>query len=214
MARAPKALKSPISLGALALGACLCAAPALAGPPVVADAPPTLTDAAIQPLRDLNIAPRRIAEPLKTAKAAPYAFKAEDECPAIRSEIAQLDQALGPDVDSQGSVKRSLVKGLAVDALGGVVKVPFRGVVRRITGAEQRDRDRQNAMMAGVARRAFLKGVIAAKCPDTPYLSVARADVASPDRQQVAQAEAPIWRPAADPEGLERAAYDGPGRQP
>jgi len=41
--------------------------------------------------------------------------------------------------------------------------VPFRGWVRKLSGAERYSKQVQAAIAAGAARRAFLKGLMAAK---------------------------------------------------
>lgn len=156
---------------------CLSLSPALAAPPVYVDTPPKLTEAATQPLRDLNLVHRKVAAPLKEAKAAPYRLADAPACAALKDEIVELDAALGPDVDSAAKARPGMVKALAADALSNAMKIPFRGVVRKLSGAERRDRERQDALMAGMARRAFLKGVVAGRCegPNIPYLEVAAA---------------------------------------
>lgn len=181
--------------GLAATLACLSLSPALAAPPVYVDSPPKLTEAATQPLRDLNILHRKVPQPLRQAREAPYRLADVPACSALRSQIAELDAALGPDVDSAAKAKPGMVKALAADALSHAVKIPFRGVIRKISGAERRDRERQDALMAGMARRAFLKGVVAGRCerPDVPYLDVAAAQPAPAPAPpvQIAQA-APV----------------------
>ena len=57
-------------------------------------------------------------------------------------------------------------------AIRDAVGLPFRGVVRRLSGAEARDRELRAYVLAGIVRRAFLKGV--AQAHDCP--AVAPAD--------------------------------------
>lgn len=179
--------------GLAATLACFGLSPALAAPPVYVDTPPKLSEAATQPLRDLNLMHREVAPPLKQAKAAPYRLADAQACAALKGEIADLDAALGPDVDSAAKAKPGMVKALAADALSNAVKIPFRGVVRKLSGAERRDRERQDALMAGMARRAFLKGVVAGRCegPNIPYLDVAAARSEPTSQPTLRVAEAP-----------------------
>lgn len=123
-------------------------------------------EAVVQPLKDLSLVRERPPDVLLRAAAAPYA--PAPSCEAMAAEIAELDAALGPDVD----VKPTDGGGadMAADLVGGAVRgalgLPFRGVVRKISGAEKRDRDMARAILAGVVRRAYLKGVRAAQaCP-------------------------------------------------
>jgi hypothetical protein len=191
---------TPIRLaGAVSAALLACAAPALARPP----GSPTLVGAATQPLRDLNLVRPKVAQPLQDARAAPYAVADLGACETIGAEIADLDAVLGPDVDADAQKGPSMVKTLAASAVSGAVKLPFRGVVRRITGAEARDRVRDQSVAAGMARRAFLKGVSLSRChaDDTPYLDIAAAAApAQPAPVLVAQAprldDAPVLRAA------------------
>lgn len=118
--------------------------------------------AATQPLADLNLigdAPNRT---LAAAKAAPYRLPAS--CDAARREVAALDTALGPTLSpsDDGGAEPS---ALAAEVIRSVARLPFRGVIRRLTGAEARDAARREALIAGVLRRGFLRGWTLAGCP-------------------------------------------------
>jgi hypothetical protein len=108
------------------------------------------------------------------ARAAPYATPEPATCAALAPRIAELDLALGHDLDdpsamtSLDSMAGALVSGAIRDAVG----LPFRGVVRRLSGAEARERELRAYVLAGIVRRAFLKGV--AQAHDCP--AVAPAD--------------------------------------
>jgi hypothetical protein len=84
----------------------------------------------------------------------------------MRQEIADLDKVLGQDIgainDNDGTLVTSAVKS--------VVSLPFSGVIRRITGAQKRDQAYEDALVAGVARRAYLKGAMTA-CTMAPPLA-------------------------------------------
>ncbi len=122
-----------------------------------------LGTAAAQPLRDLNLAREDPAPALAAAALAPYAAPVPADCPTINLEIGVLGAALGPDLDevdydSQGpGMAQELVEGAIRDLVG----LPYRGVVRRVTGADARDRVARKALLAGYVRRAWLKGLAA-----------------------------------------------------
>jgi hypothetical protein len=119
---------------------------------------PDAREVAKTPLRDLNIDARDIPEVLKAAAAAPYATAGLGKCAKVVSAIAELDMVLGADYDiaeddggdriSEGRIGQSLV--------GSVI--PFRGILREVTGAAEADRNLREAYTAGMVRRSFLKG--------------------------------------------------------
>ena len=86
---------------------------------------------------------------------------------------APLDAALGADLDvSESPDNPSLVArgtSTAGDAALGAVRhaaegvIPFRGWVRKLSGAERYERRVEAAITAGGVRRAFLRGVATAK---------------------------------------------------
>jgi hypothetical protein len=137
------------ALAALAL-------PAAAQAQVVPE--PDAEEVAKTPLRDLNIDGRDIPAVLQTALADPYATGGLGKCAAIVTAIADLDTILGADYDiaedddgdriSEGRIGQSVV--------GSVI--PFRGILREMTGAAENDRKLRAAYTAGMVRRAFLKG--------------------------------------------------------
>jgi hypothetical protein len=123
----------------------------------------------------------KVAEPLQTARAAPYDIANLKECENIRAQIVKLDGVLGPDVD-EDQAQPGLVKSLAASAVRSAVKLPFAGVVRHFSGADAKERERLQSVRAGLARRAFLKGVALERCNpggDVPYLEVAAATPAT-----------------------------------
>jgi hypothetical protein len=128
-----------------------------------------LEGAALAPLNDLNLRKLDIPEILTLATQAPYDLKGLDTCKALAGEIGALDQVLEPDFDVQiAAIKATAMqKGerIATTATVGAVRsastgiIPFRGFVRKVTGAEQYQREVDTAIQAGVMRRSFLKGV-------------------------------------------------------
>ncbi len=140
-------------------------------------------DAATGPLEDLNIKKRDIPEMLQTAALNPYATPQFTKCTAVREEIAKLDELLGADMEprevevasagglagltdvkipTQEQVEDG-VGNLAKDAVLGAIRghtniIPFRGIVRTITGANRYQKKVTQAYEAGKLRRAYLKG--------------------------------------------------------
>ncbi|MDO8801954.1 hypothetical protein [Phenylobacterium sp.] len=114
-----------------------------------------------QPLADFNINQAEIHDSLRKAAHGPYAALAG--CAAMASEIAGLDEALGPDLDVAAlkTTKRRMASRAAAGAIRrlSVSWIPMRGVVRTVTGAEAHARKVQDAALAGAVRRAYLKGL-------------------------------------------------------
>ncbi|WP_066684482.1 hypothetical protein [Caulobacter sp. CCH9-E1] len=126
-------------------------------------------DIGSQPARDLGVAKIEIPAPLQKARDAPYGLKDLESCKAIEAEIAALNEALGPDFDAGDKPKSSPGKmaeeggKMLVDSI-----IPFRGLVRQVSGAASADRRLENAITAGVARRGFLRGMLIAKGCEAP----------------------------------------------
>ena len=119
---------------------------------------PTMEDVAKTPLRDLNIDKRDIPPVLQQAITDPYATAGLGKCGALVSEIAALDTVLGADYDiATDDGKRKLNEGRIGESIVGAI-IPFRGVLREVTGAASSDRALTAAYTAGMVRRAFLKG--------------------------------------------------------
>nr|QQZ51650.1 hypothetical protein JKL49_12170 [Phenylobacterium glaciei] len=116
-----------------------------------------------QPLADFNINQAEIPDSLRKAADDPYEALAADSCAAMASQIAALDTALGPDldVDAVKTTKRKMASRAAAAAVRrlAVSWIPYRGVVRTLTGAEAHARKAQDAALAGAVRRAYLKGL-------------------------------------------------------
>jgi hypothetical protein len=121
--------------------------------------------AATTPLRDLNVVKVDIPDVLLEALEDPYARPPRNtRCPQLIALIRPLNDALGPDIDTipedeegWGTRGKSTALGVAGDLAGGAI--PFRGVVRRLSGAEGHDRLVTAAIIAGHTRRAYLKGL-------------------------------------------------------
>ncbi|WP_315760050.1 hypothetical protein [Sphingomonas sp. Y38-1Y] len=121
-------------------------------------------DIASQPARDVGVGKREIPLVLQNATEAPYRQDTAETCPAIATEIGALSAELGPDLDRKRDEKGSA--GRYAEAGGRFVVntiIPFRGLVREISGAAASERRLERAKEAGVARRGYLRGLQAAK---------------------------------------------------
>jgi hypothetical protein len=124
-----------------------------------------------QPFRDVSLVRDEPPEILKRAAAAPYDLQLPLDCSAAFAEIAALDAVLGLDVDKVDVNKKINIDagGLTAGAIGSVIGLPFRAVIRTVSGAEFREKVLADAILSGVARRAFLKGAAhAAECGEPP----------------------------------------------
>lgn len=125
--------------------------------------------AATAPLEDLNLRRQEIPTVLLQAEANPYDLRNLTQCRPIASEIARLNEALGPDLDEPPSPDGRFLSERAADAASRAALdairdtttdfIPGRSWIRRLSGAEAHSRHVQSAIQAGRMRRAFLKGV-------------------------------------------------------
>jgi hypothetical protein len=146
---------TPAPLAAALLAALLTSAAAQAQ--VVPE--PDVAEVAKTPLRDLGIDARDIPEVLQQAARDPYSIAGLQTCNALVSEIARLDMVLGADYDiAEDTSEKRLSEGRIGQSIVGSI-IPFRGIVREATGAARADRTLRAAYTAGMARRAFLKGL-------------------------------------------------------
>ena len=120
--------------------------------------------AATTPLRDIGVEKTDIPELLLQALTDPYARPPKNYgCAYLTALIRPLDDVLGPDIDlnppgDENLVDRGKALGVAADVATSAL-IPFRGVVRQISGAASHDRLVQSAYVAGSVRRAYLKGL-------------------------------------------------------
>lgn len=163
--------------------------------------------AATAPLRDLNVVRAKIPEVLIQALADPYARPPRSfKCAALIAMVRPLDEALGPDIDRILPGDENLMDRGKSTALGAAADfasdaIPFRGWVRKLSGAEAHDKLVQSAIIAGNVRRAYLKGLGESKgCmpPATPSHERAGAAqvVAAPPRSGLTP-KYPVREPAA-----------------
>ena len=115
-------------------------------------------DVALTPLSDLNLRKGEIPQLLLDAQNDPYTLAGMARCPQIAAAVGELDAVLGEDIDVAQAKGQNLSAGRAAQAALGSF-IPFRGLIREVSGANSQERKVQAAIMAGTARRAFLKGV-------------------------------------------------------
>lgn len=129
-----------------------------------------VADAAISPLRDIGLVRPDIPPPLQ-GLAYPYqSAQLIAGCPQVLYEIGQLDAVLGRENYTPGRKPTTMERGMssAADASVGIVQdaaddlIPFRGWVRRASGAEAAQQRYIRALELGHTRRAFLRGYGAA----------------------------------------------------
>jgi len=118
----------------------------------------TATDVAATPIQDLNLAQDKIPPLLIAARAAPYSTDGLSRCSQISSAVQEFDAVLGPDLDSAEAREREMTVGSVAKSVVGAL-IPFRGVIREVSGANKAEQAFQDAVIAGMMRRAFLKGM-------------------------------------------------------
>ena len=128
------------------------------------------------PFEDVGLKQDEIPEQLQRTEINPYAMPNPLRCDLLQKEIAELDILLGPDVctiaDPKGTGTYSsdyLDQGSgllhdqagerAKSLVGSQLTLPFRSVVRRVSGADKHAKEVAKAYQYGKLRRAFLKGV-------------------------------------------------------
>ena len=119
-------------------------------------------DAVTQPLSDANLKRREVPPALLAIRDNPYALDGIRTCRQLIAEVVKLDAVLGPDLDqidiAPGARKR---REGAANVAGGLISslIPFRFLIREISGANRSDQEFRANIYAGVVRRGFLKGV-------------------------------------------------------
>jgi hypothetical protein len=143
-------------------------------------------EAVQSPLVDLNIKRETIPQALQDIAGNPYVLDDKPKCSQLAGDVAALDAMLGPDMQknkrtklaSEGSLTdaasvssytqegASMLQNEAIGFVAGKASIiPFRGLVRRITGASDHAKEVALAYESGKLRRAYLKGMMSAmKC--------------------------------------------------
>ncbi|HVR91586.1 MAG TPA: hypothetical protein VHG29_10915 [Novosphingobium sp.] len=176
---------------ALLAGVSLCSAPAFARaqdrPAEVKSVEPakpvtdrevTATDVVATPLDDLNLRKEDLPALLIAAQDRPYDLTGLRRCPQIAAAVGELDAVLGHDIDMpQGNQTDMSAGRVAREAVASFI--PFRGLIRELSGANGQERKLQVAIYAGTARRSFLKGVGEARGCNYPARSATPAMMAA-----------------------------------
>lgn len=120
---------------------------------------------ATQPARDIGIDKEEIPPVLLKAVDNPYAPPPSRTCKGLNAGLGELNAVLGEDftVGKDANENRT---GKIAEAVGKTVVnslIPFRGLVREISGAAPAERRLQAAVTAGIARRGYLRGLASAK---------------------------------------------------
>jgi hypothetical protein len=116
---------------------------------------------ASQPAKDVGAVKTRIPSVLEEAADNPYDLRGLTNCKRIAGAFHALTDVLGPDFRT-GEVKKENRAGKLAEAGGQSVVngfLPFRGLIREVTGAAPAQRRLNHAIDAGYARRGFLRGL-------------------------------------------------------
>jgi len=166
----------------------------MAGPAAAQNAPenvrdrePDVQNIATTPIRDLNLTRDPVPEVLIRANEAPYDATGLRRCRDISAAIAELDAVLGPDIDVAAEERDRISVGrIAKSAVGSLI--PFRSIVRELSGAADNQRAFEEAIYAGSVRRGFLKGLGQQRgCAYPARPAFARVKVTSADRTDTAK---------------------------
>jgi hypothetical protein len=116
---------------------------------------------ASQPARDVGAAKTTTPPVLQKAIQSPYSLTGLRTCTQLRAAMTELSAALGPDFTAGASVNEDRASKIAEAGGKTVVNalIPFRGLVREVSGAAPAQRRLNAAIDAGYARRGFLRGV-------------------------------------------------------
>lgn len=124
----------------------------------VTDDTVTVGDVATTPLSDLNITKDEIPPLLLQARQDPYQHEGLKKCGQIAAAVGELDAVLGDDLDISSDKDQPVSPGRV--AKWAVTRfIPFRGLIREVSGAREHERQFQDAIIAGMMRRSYLKGL-------------------------------------------------------
>lgn len=108
---------------------------------------------------DLDLVPRQIPAILTDALRYPYLAPVPANCATITVSVEALDAVLGEDLDTVPRPSRNDQTGKRLLISGVQSVIPYFGWLRRLSGADRRQRLAQAAFTAGAARRGYLKGL-------------------------------------------------------
>ena len=139
-------------------------------------------DVVATPVSDLGLRNGKIPPVLEAAVADPYDLAGIRTCAQISTRVSELDGILGPDRDIPQERAEKLSAGRMAQAAVGAF-IPFRGVIREVSGANSHQRKVDDAVEAGTARRSFLKGYGQARGCAYPAREVTPAALAALEAQ-------------------------------
>lgn len=120
-----------------------------------------IENAVTQPIADVNLKRKEIPPILAEAQNNPYSLAGIRKCGDVIAGVNALNAVLGPDFDTPVNATVATKRRKAiVNVAGGFIKglVPFRSIIREISGANKADQEFSEAVYAGLVRRGFLKG--------------------------------------------------------
>ncbi|MEW9853649.1 hypothetical protein [Novosphingobium sp. M1R2S20] len=149
---------------------------------------PGVADVAKTPVTDLNLDRREIPALLIEAQTRPYSLQNLGKCSQLITAVEEFNAILGPDLDLPQEERARFSEGrIAQSVIGSFI--PFRGIIREISGANKQERELLAAIQAGLARRGFLKGVGAARGCRYPASPATPAIVAQYEADLMAEEE-------------------------
>lgn len=153
-----------------------------APPRSIKDKSVNAVDVVATPVSDLGLRNGKIPPVLEAAVADPYDMAGIKTCAQISTRVSELDAVLGPDRDIPQDRAEKLSVGRVAQAAVGQF-IPFRGIIREVSGANSHQRKVDDAVEAGTARRSFLKGYGQARGCAYPAREVTPAALASLEAQ-------------------------------
>ena len=157
-------------------------APAQAEQRPINDKDVSAVDVVATPVSDLGLRNGKIPPVLEGAVMDPYDLAGIRTCAQISTRVSELDAVLGPDRDIPQDRAEKLSAGRVAQAAVGSF-IPFRGIIREVSGANAHQRKVDDAVEAGTARRSFLKGYGQARGCAYPAREVTPAALASLEAQ-------------------------------
>jgi hypothetical protein len=133
----------------------------------------TLGTAVAAPFKDLGIVRAEAPKQLSDIRYPYDQARLENGCPQIRYEIDALEKLLGaetyvaPPAKSGGETAKEAAGGAVMGAAENATTgfIPFRGIVRGVSGASAREAEIDRAILMGLMRRSFLRGYgLASQC--------------------------------------------------
>jgi hypothetical protein len=125
-----------------------------------------LGTAVAAPFKDLGLVKPEAPKQLSDITYPYDPARLENGCAQVAYEIGALDRLLGPESYAPAPDKSmgDKAKSATGNAVGGAAEgattgfIPFRGVVREVSGASKAEAEVNHAIAMGQLRRAFLRG--------------------------------------------------------